>query len=116
MCGGQEDLHQGLTSGSWLVSETSLLPQVLSLPPTSFCGAAWEASSESSLHSPDYTGRHSTEDLLGGKRSQKKEEEEEGKSQNISWGEAGRGRKALLPLDKGENYFISFWSSKACER
>lgn len=26
------------------------------------------------------------------------------------------GRKALLPLDKGENYFISVWSSKACER
>lgn len=50
------------------------------------------------------TGRHSTEDLLGGKRVKEKKEEE-GKSQNISWGEAGGGEKPLLPLDKGENYF-----------
>ena len=85
----------------------------------SFCGAAWEASSESSLHSPDYTGRHCTEDLLGGKRSQKKKKKKKKeKARTLAGGMWGGGarRKALLPLDKGENYFISFWSSKARER
>jgi hypothetical protein len=63
-------------------------------------------SSESNLHSSDYTGKHCTEDFI--RRESKKKE-----SQNTSWRAAGVGgwRKALLPLDKGENYFISVWSS-----
>lgn len=106
---GRRNLRQGMTSGNQLVFETWFLPKVLSLPPLSFCCSAWEARSESSLHSSDYTGRHCTEDFIRWKEKEKKKRKEKART-------LAEGRKALLPLDKGENYFISVWSSKACER
>lgn len=94
-----------MTSRSQLASETSLLPKVY---PFLFYASALQPGKRALrsvctvLITQASTARRV---LLGGKEKKKK------KSRTLA-----RGRKALLPLNKGENYFISVWSSKACER
>ena len=73
------DLREPAGVGNIITSWSFIPPSTACLP-------------ESSLHSPDYTGRHRAEDFIRWKEKSKKIKRQ--KSQNISWGrEVGGGEK-----------------------
>lgn len=93
-------------AGVWdIMTSQSFIPSSTESPQCSLGNKFGEQSAQLWLHR---RALHRTEDFIRWKEGGKKEKE---KATTL----AG-GRKALLPLDKGWNYFISVWSSKACER